>query len=451
MRRFLAFVAICAVISAPALARAAGLSVARFGGEHGHPMTTEPTAVFYNPAGIAHSQGGHVFGDLNLAFRHATFTHGAATTDAPVPPGAEGANTGKATLFNVIAEPFVGATYKLDRVALGAAYYIPFGGQTNWSENDAFRGNSQFAGAVDGVQRWYAIQGELRSSFLTLAAAYDFGRVSVGLSFNVIHTIANTVQARNTTGDNDVRDEGRAWLDARSWDVSMGVGVAYEPSPELRLGLSYQSQPGFGSGIRATGDLHTYFAGRRTDTKVAFTTDLPDTVRAGAAYRPTGKVEMRLFGDYQRWSVLEKQCIMAEASTCNLNADGSAVAPSNVILNFARNWQDTFGIRGGASYFANPDVELLAGAGYASNAVPNSTLEPALLDSHLVTASVGGVFRIWGRFRLSTTYTHAFYFSRDNTGQSIHPTLAAPSKSPDSGGKYSLAVGLLNVNVDFAF
>jgi len=56
-------------------------------------------------------------------------------------------------------------------------------------------------------------------------------------------------------------------------------------------------------------------------------------VRACASYRPTDEVELRLFGDYQRWSVLEHQCIMAEASTCDLNPDGSvrAGATSDVI------------------------------------------------------------------------------------------------------------------------
>lgn len=451
MRRIFALPVVGIVVFAPVSAIAAGLSVARFGGEHGTPMTTEATAIYYNPAGIADSEGGHLFGDVNLAFRHATYTHEASPTDAPVPPGAVGANTGTATLFNVIAEPFVGATYRLGRFGIGAAFYVPFGGQNHWSQNDAYRGNGNFPGAVDGVQRWYTIEGELRSTFFSLAGGYDFGRVSVGLSGNLIHTTVNTIQARTATGDNDVRNEGRAWLDAQSWDVSMGVGVAYKPMRRLRIGLSYQSRPGFGGDIRATGDLHTVFAGRQTDTKVAFTTDLPDVVRAGAAYRPNDEVELRLFGDYQRWSVMEHQCIMAEASMCDINADGSAAAPSDVILNFTRNWHDTFGVRAGASYFINPNVELLAGAGFASNAVPSSTLEPALLDSDVITVAVGGVFRVIDRLRVATTYTQAVYLSRDTTGQSVHSTLQAPSKSPDSGGEYTLAVGLFNVNVDFAF
>ncbi len=440
-----------AVVLAPGAAHASGLSIARFGGEHGTPTTTEAPSIYYNPAGIADSEGGHLYGDLSLAFRSATYTHQSSGTDAPVPAGAEGANTGRATLFNVIPEPFVGATYRFGRFAIGAAVFVPFGGQDSWNKNGAFQGNNRFPGAVDGVQRWYMIQGELRSTFISLAGAYSLGKVSIGVAVNLIDTVADIVQARNASGSDDIRTEGRAWLDSQSWDASMGVGIAYQPMKKLRLGLSYQSRPNFGGGIRATGDLHTLFGASAADSKVAFTTDLPDVVRAGASYRPTERVELRLFGDYQRWSVLQHQCIMAASSTCDINPDGSAQPGSQVILNYVRDWHDTFGVRGGASYWTSPGVELLAGAGYGSNAVPSSTLEPALLDMDFVSASLGGVFALFERVHLATTYTQVFYFSRDTTGQSAHPTFQAPSKSPDSGGKYTLALGLLNVNLDVAF
>ncbi|HEX7669586.1 MAG TPA: outer membrane protein transport protein, partial [Polyangiaceae bacterium] len=413
-------------VVAPDVARASGLSVARFGGEHGNPMTTEATAIYYNPSGIADSEGGHVFGDVSVAFRGATYDHARSASDAGDPTS----NTGHASLFNVIFEPFVGATYRLGHFAVGAAFYTPFGGQNSWSENDAFRGSTASPGAVDGVQRWYTIQGELRSSFFSAAGAYSFGPVSIGVSANLIDTVVNTVQARNTTGDNDVRNEGRAWLEAQGWDPSFGVGITVKPLPRnLRLGLSYQSRPGFGGGIRTTGVLHTAFASTRSDNDVAFTTDLPDVVRGGAAYRPLQTLELRLFGDYQRWSVLDHQCIMLASSSCAINADGSQVG-SSVILNYVRNWHDTFGVRAGASYWATPAVELVAGAGYTSNAIPSTTLEPALLDFNAISASVGAVFSLYGRVHLGTTYTQLFYLPRDTTGQSEHPALAAPSKSP---------------------
>lgn len=443
--------ALLLVLSGAAAAQAAGLSIARFGGEHGTPMTTNATAIYYNPAGIGWSEGGHVFADLGVAWRHAVFEHFTATS--PVPPGAEGANTGRATLFNVFAEPLGGATYRLGDFAIGAAYFIPFGGQELWNQNDAFRNNTQYPGAVDGVQRWYTIDGAIRSTFLSVAGAYRLGPVAFGVAGNLIHTIVNNVQARDPTGGDDLRNEGRAWIDAQSWDLSAGFGITYQAIPRvLVLGASYQSRPGFGGGIRTTGELHTIFAGGTRNTeKIAFTTDLPDVIRAGAAYRPLDRLELRLFGDYQTWSVLEHQCLYQESSTCHLNPDGSAQPGSNVILNYKRDWHDTFGVRVGASYWTSPDVELFAGTGYSSNAIPSSTLEPGILDFNLITASVGGSFRLSERFRLTTTYLQVFYLPRDTTGESIHPRLAAPSRSPDSSGKYSLQVGYLDVNLDFAF
>ena len=40
------------VLSVSSTASASGFATARFGGEHGHPTTDNPTALYYNPAGI---------------------------------------------------------------------------------------------------------------------------------------------------------------------------------------------------------------------------------------------------------------------------------------------------------------------------------------------------------------------------------------------------------------
>src|SRR3569832_226417 len=45
--------------SRPALGT--GISAAEFGGEHGNVVTTEPTALYFNPAGMALSSGTHIY------------------------------------------------------------------------------------------------------------------------------------------------------------------------------------------------------------------------------------------------------------------------------------------------------------------------------------------------------------------------------------------------------
>jgi long-chain fatty acid transport protein len=434
-------------------AHASGYSIASFGGEQGTPMTTNATALYYNPSGIADSEGGHLYVDANTAWRHAGYDRPASPSDAPVPPGAEGANTGHASLLNLIPSPFAGATYKLGRVGIGAAFFTPFGGQSAWDKNDRFEGNTSYPGPVDGVARWSAISGILRSSYFSLGAAYDFGPVSVGVVGNLIQTVVELSQARQPTADNDITTEGRSLLDVRGWNGSVGFGVTYKAIPnKLRLGLSYQSRPGFGGGMVVSGTLKTVFSSGQLDTNaVDFTTDLPEVLRAGAAYRPRKDLELRLFGDFQTWSVLVRQCVVRSGSSCEINPDGSARPGSNVIVNQPREFHDTFGIRGSASYWTSEHVELIFGAGFASNAIPARTYEPAILDGDAVTLSGGAVLGVLPQLSLGLGYMQLLYLPRDTIGQSVTPELVSPSSGPDPGGKYSLQAGVFTVSADFAF
>lgn len=440
-----------AFLSATA-AHASGLSVARFGGEHGYPVTSNPTALYYNPAGIADSSGGHLYLDLTTAWRRTRYDRPADPTDAPDQPGAEGANTGEAKLLNPVFSPMGALTYQFGKVAIGAAYYTPFGGQSAWSQRSAFENNSVAPGAVDGTQRWYSIEGELRASVLAVGAAYDFGPVSAGLTANLMETVVDTLRARDPAGSDDVRREGRSLLQGKSFDPAFGIGLTYKAiADRLAIGASYQSRPNVVGGVRASGTLTTVLANQIKSTNdVDFNTDWPDVVRLGARYRPNEDIELRLFGDYQRWSVVENHCVSAKGTKCEVNADGSA-AGGEVVLNQVRDWHDTAGVRVGASYWLRPEIELFGGAGFTSNAIPDRTLEPALPDWHSFSVALGGRFALVESLHLMTTYTEVFYLARDTSGQSIHPDLQPPSRSPSSGGKYSQQLGALNVNLDWAF
>jgi hypothetical protein len=81
-----------------------------------------------------------------------------------------------------------GATVRIADATVGLAYYTPFGGVSSWDQRSAFDGNTVAPGAVDGVQRWYSIEGELRASVLSLGAAVDLGALDVDVSANLMQT-----------------------------------------------------------------------------------------------------------------------------------------------------------------------------------------------------------------------------------------------------------------------
>lgn len=435
--------------------QASGFSTARFGAEHGTPVSPNPTAIYYNPAALAQSPGLRVFLDVSTAFRRATYTHRPAEGDVPEPPGAEGANVGEGKLFNVLAVPMVGVSYEVfPKFVVGLGTYIPFGGTSVWDENERFEDDPRYPGLVDGVARWYSIEGTIQSMYFTLAAAYEIPdtRLSIGASGNLIHSVVHTIRARTAALNNDIATEGRSYVDVDGWQGSFGVGLMYEAlDDELWLGASYQSRPNVSGGMELEGTLKNYFTGSESDDPVKLEQDLPDIIRVGARWRTRKDLELRLFGDYTRWSALEHQCVVRRGSSCDLLPDGSAPDGSQIIQNLPRDWQDAFGVRAGVSYWPDDPLELMVGTGYDSNAIPSEHLDPALMDFHDVMLALGARWNVIDPLFAALTYTQFYYFPRDTNGESINDNYPSPSTSPDAGGRYTQFIGVLNANVELVF
>jgi long-chain fatty acid transport protein len=123
-----------------------------------------------------------------------------------------------------------------------------------------------------------------------------------------------------------------------------------------------------------------------------------------------------------------------------------------VLLVIPRNWNDTFGVRAGASYWVKGDLEAFGGVAFDSNAVPDETLEPGLMDMNKIVSSAGlGMTMLDGALRLTGSFTNVLYFSRDVAVRDPADIPAQPSRSPDSAGKYTQSVNLLTMGAQYAF
>jgi long-chain fatty acid transport protein len=464
-------------------ADAAGFASARFGGELGNPVTTNPTALYYNPAGIAFSQGIDLFGDADLAIRHATWNHQAPAPGASDQPESQVGNSGNASLLNVFGGPAVGATIKLGDLAIGAGLFVPFGGRVNWGQNSQFQssypagqtcaGNGACPLAADGVQRWHIIDAALTFIYITAGAAYKLGPLAIGVTGNFIDSTLVSTQARTLGGEIDSTVENRGTINVGGLSGSFAAGAMLEAVPDrMWLGASYQSQPGLGPQVlkgtvtETSGQAPYYSDTGTTSYKVDFHQSLPDIIRAGVRFRASDVVEIRVFGDLTRWSVMKSQCVnLADTSTgsaCYVYPNGTAApapgssTPSNIFTNIPRNWKDTYGIRVGASYWLKPEIEVFGGLGYETAAVPDSTLEPGAMDADNIGIALGARLRITKTLYLAGSYTQLQYLNRDNTGKS---TLAVnngqpvqqPTYQEDGGGKYTQWIGIFDGNIEAKF
>jgi long-chain fatty acid transport protein len=451
-------------LTLPRSAHAAGFATARFGGEHGSVTTTNPTALYYNPAGIGFSSGIHLFADGTLALRRVLWDHPPASTD-PIPPaGADGADYGRAAAFNVFGAPMVGATGRFGNFAAGLALHVPFGGRVHWSQNDKVADTAAYPLAADGVQRWHTIEGAMTFLCITGGLAYRFGPLSIGATFNLYRSSMMSVRARNPNGQGlaDSTREGRTTLDVSGTEASFGAGLMLETIPDhLWLGASYQAQPGLGP-MRLKGTLSTEYRGpwpqtspdsAPTETNFPVTMDqaLPDIVRIGARFRVDRDWELRLSGDMTRWSVLQTQCVAIENYPCAVTRSGADASGGGVQQNLRRYWHDTYGIHAGASHWVKPEIELFAGLGYETAAAPDSTLDPELPDAASVSGAGGARFGLGHRFFLALSYTHIYYFERNNIGKSALASAEYPTTRSDGGGIYHQWIGVINANAEKEF
>ena len=461
-------------------ADAAGFASARFGGEHGTPIDTNPTALYYNPGAIGFSEGINLFLDGQIALRHATWSHQAPAPGASDQPDKEVGNSGTASLFNVFGGPALGATAKLGNFAVGGGLFVPFGGRVNWDKNNTLTAQQKetYPNAVDGVQRWHIIDGALTFIYATVGAAYRLGPLSIGATGNLIISQVDLTQAKNASGSSgglpDTTNEGRAALDASGVNGSFGLGAMFEAVPNhFWLGASYQAQPALGQQT-LTGNLtvtNVPIAGMPPPTStvfpVTFTQALPDIIRAGAKWRLNDSLEFRVFGDYTRWSVMKSQCVALETKNpngslvqhpCLVHADGSDATPGAYVqTNLTRNWNDTYGIRVGGSYWTQREIELFAGLGYETGATTDATIDPATMDANNVGIALGGRFFLFNSFYFSVSYTHLQFFDRDNTGKSTLETMpngmgvSNPTAQQDAGGKYTQWIGIIDLNAQKQF
>lgn len=444
------------------IAHAGGFSSARMGGERGHAASDHLASIYYNPAGLALGHGTRGQLEGLFAYRTVDYERDPAAIDDTTngTPDASGvaANSGKASLANTLISPFLALATDagVEGFGIGVAVYAPFGGQAKWDQNAAFEGNTTYPGAVDGPQRWAVIEAEQRSLYYTLAAGYRItDQIAVGAGLNVVQSSVSLVRARNLDGSDDLvgggaPKEGRSLIEADGITFGASLGVIFKPTPCSRVGVSYQSQPGFGE-MSLDGTLTNKFGtGAVDELDIEVRQSLPDVFRIGGEWRAFEKASLHAAVDYQRWSKYKNTCIMTKGTTgkCEVDPDGSTIdgSTTQILVNVLRNWKDTVTARVGGRYFVSEVLEVNGGLSYDSSAVPDETMEPSLFDLNKVIGQLG-VSYTTGKIDLTLTVGRVQYLSKTTDPRTVDPV--SPSRNPDMAGTYeaSVSYGILGVGM----
>ncbi len=353
----------------------------------------DPSAIFYNPAGMAMTEGGGVQLGSTIAFTG--FGH--KTLD--LTPTTTSTVEGTFVLPNLFASAHLGNMWS---VGIGA--FTQFGAGVKWSptgKQDGATEPPKFPG------RFVAANTQIQTfTFNPTFGVQPHKAVAIAVGLDVM--MASVELSRSLLlGD----AEGTARLGGGTQGVGWNFGVLFELVPQrVTAGIAYRSAIGLDFN-----DLRVHFDGPPElkdylyDQPAKTSLKMPHNLTFGLATHPTDGLTITTDVHYTLWSALQTIPV--------------TFLPGSKTPGFAAamNWRDSLSARVGAEYLAlvGPGVlALRAGFGYDLTPVPAETLSPSapLADSWIVS---GGLGYGWRRWALNVGYIAGLRGERASTNRDL--------------------------------
>ncbi|MGV8074887.1 MAG: OmpP1/FadL family transporter [Syntrophobacteraceae bacterium] len=333
----------------------------------------DPSALFYNPAGITQLPGLEIMGG-------STFI----TSKMEVRTNAGASEKTTETKNNLNFPPHFYTTYQFsDRVWLGLAIFCPFGLSTTFPENWLGRFNSYNSECLSvTVNPNIAIK---LTDRLSVAAGFD------GMWFDV------TLESKAPLGAME--------LDQSAAGDSIGYGfnlaVHYKMLDWISLGASYRSE--------VTQDIDARFDFTPTvppnlfrDTDASGTLNLPDMLFLGIAFYPTKKLSWEVGAVWTRWSKFHDLEFSFEIPPV------PGVYKSRTI----KDWRDTWRFVTGIEYKATDLLDLRAGYIFDQEAIRDRYVDYVVPLNNRHFFSFGPGFH-FGKWNVDFSYTYILAEDRD--------------------------------------
>lgn len=314
-----------------------------------------PSAIYYNPAGLTQLPGLQVQSNAYIISARYDYT----------PPG--GSTVKAERDVAVVPQLYLSFTPENSPLSYGLGVYSPFGQASEWPSNSGF--NS------------IATRNEI--TFITIAPTIAWKiceQLSVGAGLQI-----NRVDA----------DLNSSLLAFEGDDTSFGynLGIMWHLNEHHVFGLNYQSRST--SHFEGTARLPLFALSSPGTLDLPF----PDVITLGYSWRPTPDWNLELAIDRTNWDLLNTATLE--------HTFGPTAIPFN--------WEASYYYLLGATRYLSDGWRLSAGYCYSENSVPDATFNPAVPDMNRHIASIG-IGRKVGAVSGYFTYQHTFKSSRTVQG-----------------------------------
>jgi len=316
-----------------------------------------PSAIYYNPAGITQLEGNNLRGGVYGIYLEPSYA-----------PPESAANHGRTYYssdnFDAIPQIFYTDKLKDLPVSFGLGIYAPYGGNMKWPQDTGFR-----SVAISGSLQYITINPVVAVKVLpslSVGAGVMVNYAKLDLHQGLLHLATRETNFFNFTGD--------------GWSIGYNAGILWQPYKKISFGANFRSS----ANMNFQGDTdfqlqpRPYNTPTQRNAEARFT--FPLTAVVGVSYRPTPKWNLEVDANYTGWNSFGTTTIKQSPAVVNPFTNNVLVN-----LNWKASWMYEFGV---TRYFDN-GWHVSAGYVFNENSVPDKYYTPLAADMDRDFFSIG--------------------------------------------------------------
>lgn len=343
-----------------------------------------PSAVFYNAAGLTQIEGTEIQANvfaISLGYEY---------------DGASGSEDMDDD-FQDVPSAFISHKFKDKPFAIGFGMYAPFALGSDWGNDAGFATPSSPLPTDPALRVPY--KADLRYIKYHAVAAWqvsDTLSLAAGVSFDDTHVDIET---------NSLEFDG----DDQAFGYSLSI--LWQPNEAHSFGLNYQAKTEVSYDGTASGAAIALGTGGLA-TEVDSQADLvfPESIVFGYSYRPNEQWNFEFNIDWTNWDRVD-----------DLTLENLPPALGNAGA-YPLNWKSAFIWELGVTRYFDNGLHLSGGYTFVENAVPDDDFLPIVPDSdrHFFAIGLGGT---WEQLKWQVTYQQAFASDRSVSGNHTSATI----------------------------
>jgi len=375
-------------------------------------IANNPTAIFYNPAGIAWLRGTQV----NIG---GTFVFPAGWVELPNWPDPTYRKVYQ--LDQTFFPPHFYLTQSLgSRVTVGVGVFAPYGLGTAWPINYPLR--------------YISTETSLQTLFVNPVIAVKLSdHFSIGAGISYIHgTLSQDLVQHVEIPDTWAGDIPASMEKAKGDTVGFNAGLLFKKD-KFSAGFNWRS--GFTVDFsgpltletsRVPAPLQPYLP---SSADIATSFKYPNIFGLGFAYQATPKLLLSVEGQYFTWSCYDNYLI-------EINYDNGGTEEQLVEENF----KDSIILRAGAQYMVKENVAARLGVLYDQTPQPIETMDPSLPDASRVAFTIGFGYTK-GKMEVAVGYQYEIFSDRTSPNRNIYPGSLGEGKYHTRGQLLGFTLG----------